>query len=89
MIRHRMYSLNGTPQDLTIHEVIDSMNTLCVQNVSAVGNIYIGSENVSDISYGHKLYPGYSMTMELSASSRVYAVGDSGTTAAVLEIDIT
>ena len=84
-----MYDLNSTPTDLTVHEIIDSMNTICVQNVSSSGCIYVGSENVSLNLYGHKLFPGYSITMELSASSRIYAVGDTGTTAAVLEIDIT
>lgn len=89
MIRHRMYNLSATPTDLTIHDVIDSMNTMCVQNVSAAGNVYVGDSDVSTTSYGHKLFPGYSITMELAASSRIYAVGDTGTSVAILEIDIT
>ena len=89
MIRHRMYDLNESPVDLTVHEIIDSMNTICVQNIADSGNAYIGGASVSSSLYGHKLFPGSSITMELSASSRIYAVGDEGVSLAVLEIDIT
>jgi hypothetical protein len=89
MIRDRMYDLNEVPVDLTVHEIIDSMNTICVQNISDSGNAYIGGTSVSYSSYGHKLFPGSSITMELSASSRIYAVGDEGVSRAILEIDIT
>ena len=89
MIRHRMYDLGDSPIDVTVHEIIDSMNTICIQNIASSGNAYIGDISVSGSSYGHKLFPGSSITMELSASSHVYAVGDPDVRIAVLEIDIT
>lgn len=83
-----MYSLNSTPVNLVIHETIDAMNTLCIQNVSANGNVYIGSNSVNSSSYGHKLFPGSSLTIELSAAANIYAVGDVNTTVAILESEV-
>ena len=83
-----MYSLNSTPVNLVVHEVVDSMNTLCIQNVSRAGNVYIGSDNVTSSLYGHKLFPGASLTIELSAAANIYAVGDTGTTVAILESEV-
>ena len=88
MIKHRMYSLNSTPVNLVVHETIDAMNTLCIQNISSTGNVYIGSDSVTSSLYGHKLFPGSSLTIELSAAANIYAVGDSGTTVAVLESEV-
>lgn len=84
-----MYSLNSTPVNLVIHETIDSMNTLCVQNISSSGNVYIGSSNVTSSMYGHKLFPGSSIAIELAAAANLHAVGDDGTSVAVLEVLIT
>ena len=84
-----MYELSDAPVDLTVHEIIDSMNTICIQNIASSGNAYIGDSYVSGSFYGHKLFPGSSITMELSASSHIYAVGDADVSLAVLEIDIT
>ena len=83
-----MYSLNGTPTNLVVHEVIDTMNTLCIQNVSSTGYVYIGSDSVTTSVYGHKLFPGSSLTIELSAAANIYAVGDTGTTVAILESEV-
>lgn len=85
MIKHRMYSLNSTPVNLVVHEVIDSMNTLCIQNVSTSGFVYLGMSNVTSSSYGHKLFPGASLNIDLAAATNIYAVGDAGTTVSVLE----
>lgn len=85
MIKHRMYSLNSSPTNLVIHEVIDSMNTLSIQNVSSSGFVYIGTSSVTSSSYGHKLFPGSSLNIDLAAATNIYAVGDAGTTIAVLE----
>lgn len=89
MIKQRMYDLNGTPVNISIHEVIDSMNNLCIQNISNTGNVYIGTSAVTTTSYGHRLYPGSSLTIELAAAANIYAVGESGTKIAVLELEVT
>jgi hypothetical protein len=87
MIKHRMYSLDSTPTNLVVHETVDPTNTLCIQNVSSTGNVYLGSSSVSSVSYGHKIFPGASFTIDMSSSGNIYAVGDSGTTVAILELE--
>lgn len=89
MLKHRMYSLNGTPTNMAVHELIDTMNTICIQNVSSTGSVYIGTSSVTTSLYGHKLFPGSSITLDVAAAQDIYAVGDTGTTVAVLELGTT
>jgi hypothetical protein len=89
MIRTRNVSLSTTsPTELTITDIVQSSNTLVVQNTNDSGYVYIGTSAVSSSNYGIKLYPGQAFTIELSAYTHVYAVCSANTmTAAVMVIE--
>lgn len=86
-LKQRKLSLTSTPQNLVYREVVHSLNTLVVQNISQVGFAYIGTSDVSSSNFGFKLFPGQSFTIELSYSDNIYAVGDSGVEVSILELD--
>jgi len=88
VIRQRIITLSGTPQELTYEGTIDPLSVLSIQNTVSSGYAYIGNESVSTSDYGHKLYPGQSFTIELAPNDRLYAVGDSGVKVAVFSLDI-
>lgn len=88
MIRQRIITLSGTPQELTYEGTIDPLSVLSIQNTMSSGYAYIGNESVSISDYGHKLYPGQSFTIELAPNDKLYAVGDSGVEVAVFSLDI-
>lgn len=89
MIRTRNLTLSTTtPTELTISDIVQSTNTLIVQNTNDTGFIYLGTNSVSSSNYGYKLFPGQGFTIELSAFSRLYAVSSANTmTAAVMVIE--
>lgn len=87
MLRTRNLTLNETAQELTIDDMIDTPNTVSIQNTSETGYAYIGAESVSTSVYGHKLFPGQSFSVDLGANDQIFAVGDSGVTAAVFILE--
>lgn len=88
MLRHRIVELTSTPVLMTTHEPVDRLNVLSIQNVMTTGFAYLGNSDVSTTTYGHKLYPGQSFTIELAPNDRVWAVGDSGVSVAIFNLDI-
>jgi hypothetical protein len=82
-LKHRIITLNSTPQRLNIQEAIDSRNTLSVQNIMTVGYAYLGSHDVTTTNYGHKLYPAQSFTIEMASGDDLWAVGDTGVQVAI------
>ncbi len=87
MIRHRIQALSTTtPAQLTIEDVVQSANTLVVQNINEVGFIYLGTSSVSSSNYGYKLYPGQGFTIELSSYTRMYAVSSNGNMSAAVMV---
>lgn len=88
MLRHRIVELTSTPVLMTTHEPVDRLNVLSIQNVMTTGFAYLGNSNVSTTTYGHKLYPGQSFTIELAPNDRVWAVGDTGVSVAIFNLDI-
>lgn len=92
MIRHAIVSLSGTAVEITTPDAstsfgVDVPNTVSVQNLHSTGNAYLGASGVTTTSYGFKLGPGQTYSIDLGASDRLYAVGDSGVTVAVLTLD--
>lgn len=88
MLRHRIVELNSTPVLMTTHEPVDRLNVLSIQNIMTTGFAYLGNSGVSTTTYGHKLYPGQSFTIELAPNDRVWAVGDAGVSVAIFNLDI-
>ena len=78
---------NGNAVELSIDDVIDTKNSLIVQNTSATGYVYIGGSNVTTSVYGYKLSPLQSFSIDLEANDTIYACGDTGTTASVLILE--
>jgi hypothetical protein len=83
MLRTRNLTLNSTPTLLTIVDGIETPNDFSIQNTHASAYAYIGTSAVSPTNYGHKLYPGQTFSIVLTAYDDLYAVGDSGSTVAV------
>lgn len=88
MLKHRVVTLNGTAQDLVIHEPVDALAVFSVQNIMTSGFAYLGNIEVTPLNFGHKLYPGQSFTIELAPNDKLYAVGDTGVKVALFSLDI-
>jgi hypothetical protein len=88
MLKGQIVSLSSTPVDLTYSGVIDPCIAISIQNIMNSGYAYLGGPNVSSTNYGHKLFPRQSFTIELAPNDKLYAVGDSGVSVAVLSLDI-
>jgi hypothetical protein len=87
MIRNKNLTLSGTAQEVTIADAIDTPNTISIQNTHASLNAYIGTAAVTTSSYGVRLKSGEAVSFDLGSSDKLYAVGDSGTTLAILIIE--
>jgi len=87
MIRNKNLTLSATAQELTIVDGIDVPNTISIQNTHASLNAYIGNEAVTTSSYGVRIKAGEAASFDLGASDRLYAVGDTGATLAILIIE--
>ena len=85
--RHRIQALNSTPVNLVVREVTDAMTSRSIQTVASTGFAYLGAEGVTSSSYGIKLFPGQIYTIELASSDDLWAVGDSGVSVAIFNID--
>jgi hypothetical protein len=76
-------------RDMTTHSVVELDDTaavrlspagthsgcdITIQNISATATVYIGADNVSSSSYGYKIAPGGSFSVELNGKDSLYAV---------------
>ena len=86
-LRHKIQALNSTAVNLVVREATDARNSLSIQNVSNTGFAYLGNETVTSSNFGIKLFPGQIYTIELSSSDDIWAVGDSGVSVAIFNID--
>jgi hypothetical protein len=77
MIRTRNLILNGTAQELTIDDPVNTPCTLFVDNTDNSKHAYLGTSSVTTSSYGIKLEPGQVFSIDLSPSSKLYGVGES------------
>ena len=85
MLRTRNLTLTSTAQELTIDDMIDTANTISVQNTDATDPVYIGNESVTSSNYGIKLSAGQIWSADLGANDQVYAVGTSTASVLILE----
>jgi len=75
MLRTRNLTLSGTAQELTINDVINTANTISVQNTHGSEMLYLGTASVSDSSYGIRLLPGATWSADLGSSDEIFATG--------------
>jgi hypothetical protein len=47
------------------------------------GFAYLGNANVTNLEFGHKLYPGQSFTIEMATGDDLWAVADTGVKVAI------
>jgi hypothetical protein len=85
MLRTRNLTLSGTAQELTIDDMVDTPNTISVQNTDLSAPLYIGGESVTTLSYGIKLAPGQMWSADLDADDKIYAVGTASVAVLILE----
>ena len=85
MLRTKNLTLSGTAQELTIDDMIDTPNTISVQNTDLFAPLYIGNELVTTSSYGIKLAPGQMWSADLGPDDKLYAVGSSTVAVLILE----
>lgn len=86
-LRHTVQALNSTPVNLVVREATDARNSMSIQNVASIGFAYLGNSSVTTSDFGIKLFPGQIYTIELSSSDDLWAVGDSGVSVAIFNID--
>lgn len=85
MLRTRNLTLTGTAQELTIDDVVDTPNTISIQNTDLSVPLYIGNQSVTASSYGIKLAPGQMWSADLGPNDKLYAVGSSTVAVLILE----
>ena len=85
MLRTRNLTLTSTAQEITIDDMIDTPNTISVQNTDASAPVYIGNESVTSSNYGIKLSAGQIWSADLGPDDQVYAVGTSTASILILE----
>jgi len=85
MLRTRNLTLTSTAQEITIDDMIDTSNTISVQNTDASAPVYIGNESVTSSNYGIKLSAGQIWSADLGPNDQVYAVGTSTASILILE----
>jgi hypothetical protein len=86
MLRTRNLTLTSTAQEITINDMINTANTISVQNTDASAPVYIGNESVTSSNYGIKLSAGQIWSADLGPNDQVYAVGTSTASILILEI---
>jgi hypothetical protein len=85
MLRTRNLTLTSTAQELTIDDMVDTPNTISVQNTDVAAPLYIGNESVTTSNYGIKLTAGQIWSADLGADDKIYAVGTAGVAVLILE----
>ena len=85
MLRTRNLTLTSTPTLLTIDDGIETPNTISIQNTDAEEYAWLGSESVTNSSYGIQLSPGQVWSADLGAYDKLYAVGAATISVLILE----
>lgn len=87
MITTQSLILNSTPQNLVVQDAIKESISLAVQNTHETAYAYLGDSSVSSSNYGFRLKPGATFSVDLNPYDEMYAVGDSGSTVAVIIVE--
>jgi hypothetical protein len=85
MLRTRNLTLTATPALLTTTDEVETHNTISVQNTDPAEYAWIGSESVTDSSYGIQLSPGQVWSADLGPYDKLYAVGAATISVLILE----
>lgn len=89
MTTHIVHTLSDTITTRITPNGIHSGMDITIQNVNDSGYIYIGGEGVTDTSYGFRLMPQHSFSIELPGEDALYLIADNnGMKAAVLQTNL-
>lgn len=87
--KHNLYTLSNSSATRLTPNGLHSGMDITVQNVNPEGYIYIGSENVSALSYGYRLSPNNAIAWELPGTDSLYAIASTdGLQAAVITTNL-
>lgn len=74
--RHALHTLSNSSATRLTPNGLHSGMDITIQNVNSEGYVYIGSENVSALSYGYRLNPNNAIAWELPGTDSLYAIAD-------------
>lgn len=74
MTIHNLTTLSDSIPTLLSPPNTHSGTDITIQNVNASGYIYIGTNDVSDTSYGYRIMPNHAISFELDGRDSLYAV---------------
>ena len=87
MIKTRNLTLSSTAEIVLPSDSTASYASISIENTSSSGYAYVGNSGVTTSSYGFKLYPAQTITMDIDRYEEFYVCGDSGVTVAILILD--
>jgi hypothetical protein len=85
MLRTKNITLSSEPTLLTTTDEVETHNTISVQNTDSEEYAWIGSESVTDSSFGIQLSPGQVWSADLGPYDKLYAVGAATISILILE----
>ena len=89
MTTHALTTLSNTTATRLTPNGIHSGLDITIQNTHASAIVYIGGEGVTSSSFGYRLSPGASWSIELSGKDALYAITNTnGSSVAVLKTNL-
>ena len=86
-MKTRSITLDSTPQLATLIDDVLEPTTISIQNTHATAYAYIGTEFVTSSNYGFRLRPGATFIADVNVYDKIYLVGDTGCTVAMVMLD--
>lgn len=80
MANHNLLTVGNTAAVKLTPNGVHSGMDITLQNVSASGYIYLGTEGVTAENYGYRLQPNHSFSVELSGTDSLYAIASAPNT---------
>jgi hypothetical protein len=85
-MEHSLVALSNTSATRLTPNGKHSGMDITLQNVNETGYIYIGGEGVTSSSYGFRIMPSHSFSIELNGNDAIYAISSTnGLSLAVLK----
>lgn len=89
MTQHNVYTLSNTTATRITPNGTHSGMDITVQNVNDTGYVYIGGEGVTTTSYGFRLLPHHSFSIELPGEDPLYLIAENnGMLAATIKTNL-
>ena len=86
---HALTTLSDTTATRLTPAGMHSGIDITIQNVSAEGYVYLGSETVTALNYGYRISPNNAISFELPEKDTMYAIAsDDGVQIAVIKTNL-